>query len=64
MLAALAADVGCEVVDLGVIRDDEAELERVLRAAAADCDAIVSSGGVSIGMLISSNFPLIWPAKI
>ncbi len=49
MLAALLADVGCDVVDLGVVRDDEAELERVLRSAAADCDAIVSSGGVSMG---------------
>jgi molybdenum cofactor synthesis domain-containing protein len=49
MLAALLAECGCEVVDLGVVRDDEAELERVLRSAAADCDAIVSSGGVSMG---------------
>jgi molybdenum cofactor synthesis domain-containing protein len=49
MLAALLDDAGCEVVDLGIVRDDEAELERVLRSAAADCDAIVSSGGVSMG---------------
>ena len=49
MLASLLAEAGCEVVDLGVVRDDEAELERVLRSAAADCDAIVSSGGVSMG---------------
>ncbi len=49
MLAALLADTGCDVVDLGVVRDDEAELEQVLRAAASDCDAIVSSGGVSMG---------------
>jgi molybdenum cofactor synthesis domain-containing protein len=49
MLAALLAETGCEVVDLGIVRDDEDELERVLRTAAADCDAIVSSGGVSMG---------------
>ena len=49
MLAGLLAEAGCEVVDLGVVRDDEAELERVFRRAAADCDAIVSSGGVSMG---------------
>lgn len=49
MLAALLADAGCQVVDLGVVRDDEAELERVLRTAAGECDAIVSSGGVSMG---------------
>ncbi|WP_395152821.1 gephyrin-like molybdotransferase Glp [Ilumatobacter sp.] len=49
MLAGMLAEAGCDVVDLGVVRDDEAELERVLRSAAADCDAIVSSGGVSMG---------------
>ena len=49
MLAALLGEAGCEVVDLGIVRDDEAELERVLRDAAARCDAIVSSGGVSMG---------------
>jgi len=49
MLAALLADAHCDVVDLGVVRDDESELERVLRSAAVGCDAIVSSGGVSMG---------------
>ncbi|MFM2078217.1 MAG: molybdopterin biosynthesis protein MoeA, partial [Actinomycetota bacterium] len=49
MLHGLVAAAGCEAVDLGVVRDDEAELERVLRAAAATCDAIVTSGGVSMG---------------
>jgi len=49
MLAALLAEGGCDVVDLGVVRDDEAALERVLRDAAATSDAIVSSGGVSMG---------------
>ena len=49
MLAGMLAETGCAVVDLGVVRDDEAELERVLRGAAETCDAIVSSGGVSMG---------------
>ena len=49
MLAGMLAEAGCDVVDLGVVRDDEAELERVLRGAAAGCDAIVSSAGVSMG---------------
>lgn len=40
---------GCEVVNLGIVADDETELERVLRDAAARCDAIVTSGGVSVG---------------
>ena len=49
MLAGMLRETGCEVVDLGVVRDDEDELERVLCGAAADCDAIVTSGGVSMG---------------
>ncbi len=49
MLRGMLAEAGCDVVDLGVIRDDEAELERVLRDATERCDAIVSSGGVSMG---------------
>jgi molybdopterin molybdotransferase len=49
MLAALLAEAGCDVVDLGIVPDDEDELERILREAASDCDAIVSSGGVSMG---------------
>ena len=49
MLAGMLVGTGCDVVDLGVVRDDEVELERVLRGAAETCDAIVSSGGVSMG---------------
>ncbi len=49
MLAGLLRDAGCEVVDMGTVRDDEDALEVVLRQAAAECDAIVSSGGVSMG---------------
>lgn len=49
MLHGLVADAGCEAVDLGIVRDDEAALEAVLRAAAETCDAIVTSGGVSMG---------------
>ena len=49
MLAALLRECGCEVLDMGTVRDDEAELEAVLRRAAAQSDAIVTSGGVSMG---------------
>ncbi len=49
MLLGLVADAGCEAVDLGIVRDDEAELERILRAAAAEFDGVVTSGGVSMG---------------
>ena len=49
MLLPLVAEVGCEAIDLGVVRDDEAALEAILRDAAASYDAIVTSGGVSMG---------------
>lgn len=49
MLAGLLRETGCDVIDLGNVHDDEAALETVLRDAAGRCDAIVSSGGVSMG---------------
>jgi molybdenum cofactor synthesis domain-containing protein len=49
MLLGAVRDAGCDAVDLGIVRDDEAVLEGVLRAAATTCDAIVTSGGVSMG---------------
>ena len=49
MLLGLVADAGAEAVDLGVVRDDEDALEAVLRDAASRYDAIVTSGGVSMG---------------
>ncbi len=41
--------LGCEVLDLGVVRDDPALLEQAFRDAAAQADAIITSGGVSVG---------------
>lgn len=49
MLAAALEAAGCTVTDLGIVRDDEALLETTLRSAAADHDAVVTSGGVSMG---------------
>ncbi len=49
MLLALVTEAGAVAVDFGVIRDDEAVLEGVLREAADTCDSIVTSGGVSMG---------------
>ena len=49
MLVGLVDAAGCEAVDMGVVRDDEAVLEQVLAEAARTCDAIVTSGGVSMG---------------
>ena len=49
MLDAMIAASGCEVINLGIIKDDEALLERVLLEVIDRCDAIVTSGGVSMG---------------
>ena len=49
MLAPLLEEAGCVVDRRGVVADDEAALEAVLRDAASTCDAIVTSGGVSMG---------------
>lgn len=49
MLLALLADAGCEPVDLGVARDDEALITRRLERGIERCDAILTSGGVSVG---------------
>ncbi|WP_323118582.1 molybdopterin molybdotransferase MoeA [Burkholderia alba] len=38
-----------EPLDLGIVRDDPAALEHALRTAAARADAIITSGGVSVG---------------
>lgn len=48
-LLALVRLSGATPVDLGLIPDDAAGIEAALRDGAARCDAIVSSGGVSMG---------------
>jgi molybdenum cofactor synthesis domain-containing protein len=49
MLMALVAQTGCEAVDFGIGVDDEAVIIERLEKAAASCDAVVTSGGVSMG---------------
>ena len=41
--------LGCEIVDMGIVRDDPAALEAALRTACENADAIITSGGVSVG---------------
>lgn len=49
LLCSLVARTNAVALDLGLVRDDEAELEAALVDAAARCDAVVTSGGVSMG---------------
>jgi molybdopterin molybdotransferase len=41
--------LGVEVVDFGLVPDEPAALEAAFSRAAAQCDAVVTSGGVSVG---------------
>ncbi len=45
----LLTRLGCEVIDMGVVRDDPALLEAAFAKAALQADAIITSGGVSVG---------------
>ncbi len=48
-LLALVTAAGCEAVDLGLVGDDEEVLVAAVEGGAAACDALVTSGGVSVG---------------
>lgn len=41
--------LGCEIIDMGVIRDDPQLLEAAFREAASIADVVITSGGVSVG---------------
>jgi molybdopterin molybdotransferase len=45
----LLTRLGCEMIDMGVVRDDPALLEAAFAKAAQEADAIITSGGVSVG---------------
>ncbi len=49
IIAAALEENGCEPIRLGAIPDDESRLEQAIRAAHADCDAVILSGGTSKG---------------
>ena len=48
-LFGLLTRMGVEVLDMGVVRDDPQALEAAFQQAAAQADAIITSGGVSVG---------------
>jgi molybdopterin molybdotransferase len=49
MLMAMLARLGCEVADLGILRDERASLAGALGQAAGGHDLILTTGGVSTG---------------
>lgn len=48
-LTGMLTRLGCEVVDLGVARDTREALSDALESAVGEVDAIITSGGVSVG---------------
>ncbi|HEX2567145.1 MAG TPA: gephyrin-like molybdotransferase Glp [Burkholderiales bacterium] len=48
-LRGLAQAFGCTIEDYGIVPDSLQATREVLRRAAAECDVIVTSGGVSVG---------------
>jgi len=45
----LLVRLGCEVLDMGVIRDRPQEVEQAFKEAAQAADVVITSGGVSVG---------------
>lgn len=48
-LRAMLHRLGCEVVDKGIVPDSFDATVAALQSAAADCDLVLTSGGVSVG---------------
>ena len=46
---AMLERLGCEVLDMGVVRDDPALIETAFSQAAEAADVVITSGGVSVG---------------
>ncbi len=50
--------LGCEVINLGIIPDDPAKLRDAFIAADQQADVVISSGGVSVGEAdYTKNYP-------
>ena len=49
VLDGLLQQLGCEIIDLGILRDRRDDIAAALAQAASHCDAIVTSGGMSTG---------------
>jgi molybdopterin molybdotransferase len=48
-LHGMLSRLGVEITDLGVVRDDPALLEKAFQKACAAADAVITTGGVSVG---------------
>lgn len=48
-LLGMLTKLGCQLLDLGIVRDDPEALREAFSVAAEQADAIITSGGVSVG---------------
>lgn len=48
-LFGMLSRLGCDMLDMGIVKDDPLALEAALRSACENADAIITSGGVSVG---------------
>ncbi|QYK12803.1 bifunctional molybdopterin-guanine dinucleotide biosynthesis adaptor protein MobB/molybdopterin molybdotransferase MoeA [Shewanella rhizosphaerae] len=48
-IKSMVKQLGCEVIDLGILEDNESALVDALQGAAQQADVVISSGGVSVG---------------
>lgn len=51
MLAAMCRELGAETVDLGIAKDNKIEIAEKLGMGLRKCDAVITTGGTSVGEL-------------
>lgn len=65
-LVPLVAQADCEPVDLGVVRDEPSTIESAIEEANKECDALITTGGVSMGefdwvrRILERSGPMSW----
>ena len=48
-LYGMLSRLGCDIIDMGVVKDDPVAMENAFRSACEQADAVITSGGVSVG---------------
>ena len=50
ILSGMCAELGAEALSLGIAKDDENEIEKKIREGLAKADALITTGGTSVGV--------------
>jgi molybdopterin molybdotransferase len=51
MLSAMCSELGAETIDFGIVKDNLTEISEKIKTALHDCDAVITTGGTSVGGL-------------